>query len=244
MRPWRALTTAGVRRCACNQSFLHFPFAMLRTHVARAHRAIAGARTVASSSLAAAHSCVAAPARTRSSVVVAPSSRVPPRCFLPVPRSVRSLHSGRALSSSSSKDPSESGPGEGEGDEDESLVPPEEDDDEAATTSADDGAEGKEEDMNAMLEGRSGGGGGGYAGAGGADVDEDADDLVDDPRQNLRPSELVAHLDKFIVGQFAAKKSVAVALRNRWRRHSVRPAMRNDITPKNILMVGPTGCGQ
>ena len=120
-------------------------------------------------------------------------------------------------------------------------MPPEEDDD-AAPTSTDDTA-GKEEDMNAMLDGRSGGGGSGSGGFG-ADAEEDLDDLADDPRQNLRPSELVAHLDKFIVGQFAAKKSVAVALRNRWRRHAVRPAMRNDITPKNILMVGPTGCGQ
>ena len=59
-----------------------------------------------------------------------------------------------------------------------------------------------------------------------------------------KPSELVTHLDRYIVGQFAAKKSVAVALRNRWRRHSVRASLRPDITPKNILMVGPTGCGQ
>jgi len=76
-----------------------------------------------------------------------------------------------------------------------------------------------------------------------ASVDDADIDLLSG-RQNLKPSQLVAHLDDFIVGQGAAKKSVAVALRNRWRRHRVRPTIRQDITPKNILMVGPTGCGK
>ena len=64
------------------------------------------------------------------------------------------------------------------------------------------------------------------------------------PRQNLKPSELVAELDRHIVGQQDAKRAVAVALRNRYRRHLLPAAMKADVTPRNILMLGPTGCGQ
>jgi len=60
----------------------------------------------------------------------------------------------------------------------------------------------------------------------------------------LTPRQIVAELDKHIVGQDAAKRAVAVALRNRWRRSQVEPALRNEITPKNILMIGPTGVGK
>jgi ATP-dependent HslUV protease ATP-binding subunit HslU len=60
----------------------------------------------------------------------------------------------------------------------------------------------------------------------------------------LTPREIVQELDKHIIGQAAAKRSVAVALRNRWRRMQVPEAMRNEITPKNILMIGPTGVGK
>ena len=60
----------------------------------------------------------------------------------------------------------------------------------------------------------------------------------------LTPRNLVAELDKFIVGQPDAKKAVAIALRNRWRRHQVESDMRDEISPKNILMIGPTGCGK
>ena len=62
--------------------------------------------------------------------------------------------------------------------------------------------------------------------------------------QSLTPKEIVAELDKYIIGQDQAKKSVAVALRNRYRRGLVSEAMREEITPKNILMMGPTGCGK
>lgn len=62
--------------------------------------------------------------------------------------------------------------------------------------------------------------------------------------QSLTPKEIVAELDKYIIGQDSAKKSVAVALRNRYRRSLVPEAMREEITPKNILMMGPTGCGK
>jgi len=55
---------------------------------------------------------------------------------------------------------------------------------------------------------------------------------------------LFDQLDKFIVGQLEAKKAVAIALRNRWRRHQLRGEMRNEVIPKNILMIGPTGCGK
>ncbi|MCJ1297191.1 hypothetical protein MMC34_008761 [Xylographa carneopallida] len=64
------------------------------------------------------------------------------------------------------------------------------------------------------------------------------------PRQNLKPSELVAELDRHIVGQQEAKRAVAVALRNRYRRHQLPASMKADVTPRNILMLGPTGCGQ
>ncbi|MFT5431937.1 MAG: ATP-dependent HslUV protease ATP-binding subunit HslU, partial [Myxococcota bacterium] len=58
------------------------------------------------------------------------------------------------------------------------------------------------------------------------------------------PRELVGELDRYIVGQRDAKKAVAVALRNRWRRRQVEPPLRDEITPKNIIMIGPTGVGK
>jgi len=61
---------------------------------------------------------------------------------------------------------------------------------------------------------------------------------------NFTPREIVSELDRFIVGQNAAKRAVAVALRNRWRRRQVAEPMREEITPKNILMIGPTGVGK
>ena len=60
----------------------------------------------------------------------------------------------------------------------------------------------------------------------------------------LTPREIVAELDKHIIGQDGAKRAVAIALRNRWRRMQVDPDLRNEITPKNILMIGPTGVGK
>ena len=61
---------------------------------------------------------------------------------------------------------------------------------------------------------------------------------------NFSPREIVSELDRFIVGQNEAKKAVAVALRNRWRRMQVAENLREEIVPKNILMVGPTGVGK
>ena len=60
----------------------------------------------------------------------------------------------------------------------------------------------------------------------------------------MTPQEIVAELDKHIVGQKQAKRAVAIALRNRWRRQQVEPDLRAEITPKNILMIGPTGVGK
>ncbi|MFM8479574.1 MAG: ATP-dependent protease ATPase subunit HslU [Gammaproteobacteria bacterium] len=60
----------------------------------------------------------------------------------------------------------------------------------------------------------------------------------------LKPRQIVGELDKHIVGQAAAKRAVAIALRNRWRRMQVEERLRPEITPKNILMIGPTGCGK
>jgi len=61
---------------------------------------------------------------------------------------------------------------------------------------------------------------------------------------HFSPREIVSELDRFIVGQAAAKRAVAIALRNRWRRQQLPEALRQEVTPKNILMIGPTGCGK
>jgi ATP-dependent HslUV protease ATP-binding subunit HslU len=61
---------------------------------------------------------------------------------------------------------------------------------------------------------------------------------------NMKPQEIVAELDKHVVGQARAKRAVAIALRNRWRRQQVADPLRHEITPKNILMIGPTGVGK
>src|ERR1700755_3625866 len=58
------------------------------------------------------------------------------------------------------------------------------------------------------------------------------------------PREIVSELDRFIVGQGDAKRAVAIALRNRWRRQQLPEGMREEVVPKNILMIGPTGCGK
>lgn len=62
--------------------------------------------------------------------------------------------------------------------------------------------------------------------------------------KDLTPKTIVATLDSHIIGQKAAKRAVAVALRNRWRRQQLNADLRNEVTPKNILMIGPTGCGK
>ena len=63
--------------------------------------------------------------------------------------------------------------------------------------------------------------------------------------QNLTPSVIKEELDRYVIGQDEAKKAVAIALRNRWRRLNIKDeSLRDDIIPKNILMIGPTGCGK
>src|SRR3982750_3857025 len=62
--------------------------------------------------------------------------------------------------------------------------------------------------------------------------------------QHLTPRQIVSELDKYIVGQNEAKRAVAVAIRNRWRRQQLPESMRADVSPKNILMIGPTGVGK
>ena len=61
---------------------------------------------------------------------------------------------------------------------------------------------------------------------------------------SLTPRQIVAELDKHIVGQVAAKKAVAVAIRNRWRRQQLPDDLRRAVTPKNIILIGPTGVGK
>jgi ATP-dependent HslUV protease ATP-binding subunit HslU len=62
--------------------------------------------------------------------------------------------------------------------------------------------------------------------------------------KNLKPSEIVSELDRYIIGQADAKRAVAVAIRNRWRRQQLPEALRQDVSPKNIIMIGPTGVGK
>jgi len=61
---------------------------------------------------------------------------------------------------------------------------------------------------------------------------------------SLTPAGIVQHLDRFIIGQEDAKRAVAIAMRNRWRRHRLPDILKDEIVPKNILMIGPTGCGK
>ena len=77
-----------------------------------------------------------------------------------------------------------------------------------------------------------------------ADAREGRDGTEEDGRGGLTPERATALLDKHIVGQTEAKRACAVALRNRWRRHRIGKPMRDEIVPKNILMIGPTGCGK
>ena len=68
--------------------------------------------------------------------------------------------------------------------------------------------------------------------------------IAADPQPGLTPTEIVTALDRHIVGQSDAKRAVAVALRNRWRRQRLGDDLRDEVSPKNILMIGPTGCGK
>src|SRR5438477_7624105 len=61
---------------------------------------------------------------------------------------------------------------------------------------------------------------------------------------SFTPREIVSELDRYIVGQGEAKRAVAIALRNRWRRQQLAPELREEVLPKNILMIGPTGVGK
>jgi ATP-dependent HslUV protease ATP-binding subunit HslU len=69
--------------------------------------------------------------------------------------------------------------------------------------------------------------------------------LTDEARMHvMTPREIVSELDRYIIGQHKAKRAVAIALRNRWRRQQVPAELRDEIAPKNILMIGPTGVGK
>ena len=63
-------------------------------------------------------------------------------------------------------------------------------------------------------------------------------------QNSLSPREIVSELDRFVVGQNNAKRAVAIALRNRWRRQALEDDMKDEVLPKNILMMGPTGVGK
>ncbi|MEJ2507427.1 MAG: AAA family ATPase [Ignavibacteriaceae bacterium] len=65
-----------------------------------------------------------------------------------------------------------------------------------------------------------------------------------DTMKALTPTKIVKELDKFIIGQTEAKRAVAIALRNRWRRQQVEDSLREEILPNNIILIGPTGVGK
>ncbi|MFZ9889448.1 MAG: AAA family ATPase, partial [Myxococcota bacterium] len=67
---------------------------------------------------------------------------------------------------------------------------------------------------------------------------------MSEQERSFTPREIVGELDRYIIGQRAAKRAVAIALRNRWRRRKVAPPLRDEIAPKNIILMGPTGCGK
>ena len=69
-------------------------------------------------------------------------------------------------------------------------------------------------------------------------------ELEPDPMAMLTPAQIVAALDRYIIGQERAKRAVAIALRNRWRRQKLSPELRDEVAPKNIIMIGPTGVGK
>ena len=68
--------------------------------------------------------------------------------------------------------------------------------------------------------------------------------MTNDVMKNLTPSQIVNALDKFIIGQDDAKRAVAIALRNRWRRQQVQEELKEEIFPNNIILIGPTGVGK
>ena len=67
---------------------------------------------------------------------------------------------------------------------------------------------------------------------------------MSDAGSAFTPREIVSELDRYIVGQGDAKRAVAIAIRNRWRRQQLSEELRNEVAPKNILMIGPTGVGK
>lgn len=69
-------------------------------------------------------------------------------------------------------------------------------------------------------------------------------EIIDELTSNLKPSQIVQELNRHIVGQQDAKKAVAIAMRNRWRRRQLPDQLRKEVTPRNVLLVGPTGCGK
>jgi ATP-dependent protease Clp ATPase subunit len=74
-------------------------------------------------------------------------------------------------------------------------------------------------------------------------VEPPSDSRNRNSEKNLKPSQVVAELDRHIVGQSDAKRAVAIAMRNRWRRKLLSDDLRKEVTPRNVLLVGPTGCG-
>ncbi|MCW8812329.1 MAG: AAA family ATPase, partial [Chlorobium sp.] len=68
--------------------------------------------------------------------------------------------------------------------------------------------------------------------------------MIDSSMKDLTPTKIVKELDKYIIGQTDAKRAVAIALRNRWRRQQIDDVLREEILPNNIILIGPTGVGK
>jgi ATP-dependent HslUV protease ATP-binding subunit HslU len=114
---------------------------------------------------------------------------------------------------------------------------------EAEAASVEEWSEGSEA-LEARLAAEASNGDGSDAPAGGAIDETDSEGTSSDVDPPLTPRQIVAELDQFIIGQDEAKKAVAIALRNRWRRQNVEAEMREEILPNNIIMIGPTGVGK
>jgi len=102
----------------------------------------------------------------------------------------------------------------------------------------------EEEEHEEKKGGGEGGSGGGLSQASNEAVEEELEEKDEDIYYGMTPKEMIRELDRFVIGQEAAKKAVAIAWRARWRRQKLPATMHNEVLPKNILMIGPTGVGK
>ena len=128
---------------------------------------------------------------------------------------------GFATAGQSSNDDDGSGDGEGKGDDDAKT------DDATATEDDEKEEDTPTDDVNTTGESKS--------------TSDESFEAQSELKQNLKPSSIVESLNRHIVGQHDAKRAVAIAMRNRWRRRQLSDELRKEVTPRNVLLVGPTG---